>query len=477
MSTFYWHDYEAWGADPSIDRPSQFAGVRTDEQLNIISEPQVFYCQPPVDIWPCPEACLVTGITPQLAAEKGLPEREFIARIHREFSEPDTCVVGYNSIRFDDEITRYTLYRNFYDPYEREWKNGNSRWDILDMLRLCYATRPENIEWPIVDGRPSFKLENLTQANNIEHGAAHDAYSDVAATIALAKLVKQQKPRLYQYLFDLRDKRKAAALIDLVEKKPLLHVSSRFSAAYGCSALVAPLAMHPVNRNAVVVYDLSVDPSPLIDLTPQQIYERVFVSAQNLPEGEQRIPLKLVHLNKCPVLATPKLLDDRLAARLNINKAACEQHWQMLKAIDFRDKLNTLYLQATFPERSEPERRLYDGFLNDRDRALLESVRQADFNQPRGANFLFEDPRYQELLFRYRARNFPEGLSEPEQKQWQEYVAQRLIHGDEPQRSWQAITAEIAELMQRYQGQPSKLAILRALKDYIYGQAKTWRIH
>ncbi len=75
-------------------------------------------------------------------------EAEFIARIHAELAHPGTCGVGYNSIRFDDEFTRYTLYRNFYDPYAREWQNGCSRWDIIDMLRLTRALRRRGSSGP-----------------------------------------------------------------------------------------------------------------------------------------------------------------------------------------------------------------------------------------------------------------------------------------------------------------------------------------
>ena len=186
QATILWHDYETWGVSPKFDKPSQFAGIRTDLDLNIIGEPEMFYCQPPQDYLPQPEACLVTGITPQKALREGLTEAEFAERIHSLFSQPNTCVAGYNSIRFDDEVTRYLLYRNFYDPYAREWQNGNSRWDIIDMIRACYALRPEGIEWPTVerDGQQvvSFRLELLTKANGIEHEAAHDAMSDVYAT-------------------------------------------------------------------------------------------------------------------------------------------------------------------------------------------------------------------------------------------------------------------------------------------------------
>jgi exodeoxyribonuclease-1 len=91
---------------------------------------------------------MVTGITPQEAREKGVNEAEFARRIHDLFTVPNTCVVGYNNIRFDDEVTRNIFYRNFYDPYAWSWQNRNSRWDLLDIMRACYALRPEGINWP-----------------------------------------------------------------------------------------------------------------------------------------------------------------------------------------------------------------------------------------------------------------------------------------------------------------------------------------
>jgi len=194
-NTLYWHDYETFGIDPKRDRPVQFAGIRTDEALNIIGAPLVIYCQPANDFLPSPQACMITGISPQLALKEGVNEAEFISRIHAEFARPGTCTVGYNNIRFDDEFTRYTLYRNFYDPYAREWQNGNSRWDIIDLLRVTRALRPAGINWPERDdGQSSFRLEELSKANNIAHDAAHDALSDVLATIEVARLIKARQP-------------------------------------------------------------------------------------------------------------------------------------------------------------------------------------------------------------------------------------------------------------------------------------------
>lgn len=465
MNTFYWHDYETWGISPSVDRASQFAGVRTDENLNIISDPLVLYCQPPEDIWPQPDACLVTGILPQEARQKGLSEREFIERIHREFSKPKTCGVGYNSLRFDDEVTRYTLYRNFYDPYEREWKNGNSRWDIIDMVRLVYALRPDGIEWPMVDGKPSFKLENLTAANGIAHQSAHDAYSDVEATINMAKLIKERKPALYDYVVNNRSKQAVSKLIDVKACKPLFHISSHFSSLRGCAGLIVPLAMHPANKNAVIVYDLSVDPGPMALMTSEQIRDRVFVSAEDLPEGVERLPIKLVHINKCPILATTKLLDASSAARLGIDKSMCERHWQALRAMNsgsspIGKRLQTMYELDQFTSSEDPECQLYNGFLGNEDKRVMTKLRSMSGEALSSANIVFEDGRLNGMLFRYLARNFPAALSAEQQAKWREFVAVRLLKGGDKMLSYEQFNARITELKGEHVADIAKTTLL-----------------
>ncbi len=427
-TTFYWHDYETFGADPRRDRAAQFAGIRTDADLNEIGEPLNLYCQPAPDFLPNPESVLITGITPQLCLQRGLPEAGFIAAIHQQLAQPGTCGVGYNTIRFDDEFTRQLLYRNFYDPYAREWQNGCSRWDILDMLRLARALRPEGIAWPChPDGKPSFRLEHLTQANGLAHEAAHDALSDVRATIAVARLVKTCQPRLYDYVFQLRDKRKVAKLLNLQMPQPVLHVSGMFAAERGCLALVLPLAHHPVNANEVIVADLSADPSPLFELDAAALRERLFTRSDALPVGAIRPPLKTIHLNKCPVVATASLLTDDVADRWQIDRPLALQHAAMLVDHALHAKLAEVY---TTPQRepiTDPDLLLYaGGFWSNRDKASLARIRQSEPRALADGTFDFDDPRLPEMLFRYRARNFPHTLRPDEQQRWQAYCRWRL---------------------------------------------------
>lgn len=476
MATLYWHDYESWGLNPAVDRPAQFAGVRTDEDLNILGEPLVIYCQPPADVLPHAEACLVTGIAPQKALNEGMPEARFIAQIHRELAAPGTVGVGYNSLNFDDEMTRYTLYRNFYDPYEREWKNGNGRWDIINMVRLCYAVRPEGIEWPMEEGRPSFRLERLTEANGIVHAAAHDAYSDVEATIKLAALIRTRQRRLYDYVYQYRHKNQASTLIDWREQKPLLHISSKYRAENGCAAIVMPLAMHPTNKNAVIVYDLSVDPTPLITLDEREIAERVFVKQSELPEGEHRLPLKLVHLNKCPVLTTVKLLDEAAEERLQIDKALCAKHWQFLRTVDIAAKVQAVMSSSSFPSRQDPEAQLYDGFIPRQDQEVMADLRRAGEVDLRSREFVFTDPRLNEMVWRYKARNFPSSLNEVEERQWFEFCRDRLANGSEGVQSIDELTRRLQQIDEERSLNKEQKIVLQQLYRYAMDLARKYQV-
>jgi len=466
-NTFYWHDYETFGADPSKDRPSQFAGLRTDEDLNPIGDPLVIYCQPHKDILPAPQACLITGITPQLALEKGLSEPQFIEAIHRQLSVPGTCGVGYNSIRFDDEVTRYALYRNFFDPYQREWKNGNSRWDVMDMLRLTRALRPEGIEWPDHEpGRPSFKLEHLTAANGLDHEAAHDALSDVTATIAVAKLVKDKHPRLFDYVVNMRSKKAVGEMLNLSQRKPFFHISGMLSRAHMYGAIMMPLAQHPTNNNGIICIDLSFDPEVLIDLSAEEIARRVFTSTAELGDHEVRIPLKVVYINKAPVVTTHKLLDEAAAKRLDIDVSLCELHWQRLNQMDLSAKLQAVFNSQSFPEKPDAEQRLYDGFLPNGDKHLLEEVRQASCADLTEHRFHFSDPRYNDLLFSYRARYFNDSLSDQEQAVWAESCRWRLTDEKSGYLTMEQQGAEIAQLLANGGLSAEQIIVLEALSDW-----------
>lgn len=428
MSSIFWYDYETTGINPRCDRPLQVAGIRTDLELNEIDEPVNLYCQPGDDILPHPAACLITGITPDRLAEQGLCEADFMTRIHAQLAQPGTCGAGYNTLRFDDEVTRYSLYRNFFDPYAREWQGGNSRWDLIDIVRTAYALRPQGINWPRVDGRTSLKLELLTAANGIDHGQAHDALSDVRATIGLARLIRDKQPKLYDWLFQLRSKQKVLDQIRLLQ--PLVHISGRFSAERNYLGVVLPLAWHPRNRNALIVCDLHFDPQPLLEEETDTLRQRLYTRREDLAQGQLPVPLKLIHINRCPVLAPLNVLRPEDQQRLGLDMAHYQA--QALRLTDaqsrWQDKIQALYCSEDFTPSEDPEQQLYDGFLGDRDRRLCEQVRTAEPQQLVGSQWMFDDERLPELLFRYRARNFADTLSEQEQQRWREFCQLRLTN-------------------------------------------------
>ncbi|PKG57672.1 MULTISPECIES: exodeoxyribonuclease I [unclassified Shewanella] len=462
QNTLFWHDYETFGANPAKDRPSQFAGVRTDMDLNIIEEPVTFYCKLANDYLPSPEAILITGITPQLANLKGMPEAEFMAKINQQFSQEKTCVVGYNSIRFDDEVTRYGFYRNFFDPYAREWQNDNSRWDIIDLVRACYAFRPDGINWPQKeDGSPSFKLEQLTVANGLSHEKAHDAMSDVYATIAMAKLIKSVQPKLFDYYFSLRRKQEVTKLIDVLEMKPLVHVSSKISALNGCTTLIAPLAFHSTNKNSVICVNLTMDVTPLIELTAEQIRERMYTRRDDLAEDELPIGIKQIHINKSPFLAGAKTLTDENAARLDIDKAfAREQYKKLRQHPEIREKLVAVFDIESDRVITDPDLQLYSGgFFSRADKAKMEMIRNTKPVNLAALELSFDDERLPEMLFRYKARNYPETLDESELIRWREFCQPRL---NDPE-----YMIKLENIIEETEQNETKQKLLQALCHYL----------
>jgi len=470
---FFWHDYETFGIDPQRDRPVQFAGVCTDEEFNLIDDPLVVYCSVPLDYLPQPEACLITGITPQLANQKGLPEAEFIRLIHGEFARPNTCALGYNTIRFDDEVTRNCLYRNFYDPYTREWQNGNSRWDLLDAIRAARALRPEGIHWPLDDqGVPTLRLDQLTIANGIAHEAAHDALADVLATIGIAKLLKQAQPKLYQFLLANRGKHEAHRLLKFGEFEPVVHVSGKYPTLKNNLAVVVALCKHPTNSNGVIVYDLSVDPEPLLTLSTPEIRQRLFTATADLPENTARIPLKTVHVNKCPVLAPVSVIRPQDAERLAMDLDVCKSNLQKIKSAGQLSKtLSEVFSESEgfSGKTADPDLAIYSGgFFTDNDKREMTKIRSASPEQLVNKAFHFNDKRLPEMLFRYRARNYPASLTQEETKRWKEHCLEHLsADNGVASINFQSYFAKLDELANR---QDADLNLVNALRDF--GQDK-----
>ena len=464
--TFLWHDYETFGIDTRRDRPSQFAAIRTDAELNEIGVPIMLYCQPADDYLPDPQSCLITGITPQHCLAKGVPEHRFAADIEAALGASGTIGVGYNTIRFDDEFTRFLFWRNLIDPYAREWQNQCGRWDLLDVVRMTYALRPEGIVWPIgTDGKPSFRLELLTAANGIAHEAAHDALSDVRATIALARLIRERQPKLFDFCFALHKKERVQSEIGLPVRRPFLHVSGMFAAERGCLAVMWPLAAHPTNKNEVIGWDLSADPAELATLDVATIRQRLFSRAADLSADVTRLPIKTIHLNKSPmVVGNLKTLSAQRAAHWQIDLARCMQHAQHAAALGDMDAIWQAVFERAAQGPADVDHDLYGGFVGTADRRRLNTLRALTPTQLSQALPGFDDARLEELVFRYRARNFSDTLDDEGRQRWDDLRSRRLLDGEAGTRSVDMLLGELDHLAETVD--PSGEHILAALYDY-----------
>jgi exodeoxyribonuclease-1 len=468
--TFLWHDYETFGASVRRDRPAQFAAIRTDAALNEIGEPLMLYCQPANDFLPDPQSCLITGITPQECLHKGVPEYQFAARIEQALATPGTIGVGYNTIRFDDEITRFMFWRNLIDPYAREWQNDCGRWDLLDVVRTAYALRPDGIQWPVKpDGSASFKLTDLTAANGLVHETAHDALSDVRATLALARLIRDRQPRLFDFCLALRKKDRVAQELGLPTTpqaaRPFLHISGMFPADRGCLAIMWPLAMHPNNKNELIAWDLAHPPAELAGLNADEIRLRLFTRSADLPEGVGRLPVKTVHLNKSPmVMGNIKTLSPAMAAKWHIDVDQALRHAAVARDLPDMSGIWPAVFARPVDAPPDVDEDLYGGFIGQGDRRRLNQLRGLAPDKLAAARNSFDDRRLDELVFRYRARNFPATLNADEAALWHYHRSARLFEGAGGARTMDALFNEIDTLSESADERGQE--VLGALYDY-----------
>ena len=408
--SFFFYDLETSGLRAREDRIMQFAGQRTTLDLEPVGEPVNILVKITDDALPSPTAISVTGITPQKTLIDGISEAEFCKIVTSEIFTPGTCALGYNTVRFDDEFMRATLWRNFYDPYEWEWKDGRSRWDMLDVVRLTRALRPEGINWPFrPDGKPTNRLELLTKENGLFHEHAHDALSDVYATIAVSKLIKERQPALFKFLYDIRGKKDVQRLVNLENPQPFVYASGRFSSEFNKTTVALPIA--PARNGNVLIYDLR-------------------YNVEELEDRESFYPIvKELCYNKCPVVAPISVLEkDDGWEKIGLSPEIIKKNLEILaKHPEFIEQRRAENETAPeYPEAKEPEEAIYDGFLNDQDRRKVAEVRNVGTEKLADFHPEFDDERLPELLLHYKGRNFPETLSEHENEQWEKYRRARL---------------------------------------------------
>ena len=467
--TFYWYDLETSGTEPRWDRIVQFAGLRTDRELNEIGEPWCTYVHLPDDVLPSPGATLVTGITPQLAREQGIPEWRALRRIDELFREPNTCVAGYNNLRFDDEFVRYGLYRNLMDPYAREWQNGNSRWDIIDLVRAAGALRPDGIEWPVdEEGLPVYRLEALTAANGLEQDNPHDALSDTRATVALARLIRQRQPKLFAYHFAGRFKRRVRELLEPAGARLCVHVSGMYPRQRKGLAPIVSVCRHPANSNSIVVADLGEDIEMLLDWPVDRIREALFTA--NAPV---RPPLKEIRINKCPFVALADVVTEADAERLQFDRALARQRMRRLERPGIARKIQKVYARGAPESQPDVDAALYEGFLKDADKARCESFHR-ELAGGRWVDLDYRDKRLEVLASRLKSRGFSDRQDAGERDGWHAWVRDKLGAADAPWRTLRRFESELDEALESATGRRQEL--LFALKSHGEALQATYRL-
>ena len=426
---FFFYDLETSGLSAREDRIMQFAGIRTDVDLQPVGEPYNLLVALSDDTLPSPDALMVTGISPQKTADEGYTEAQFAKILTEEVFIEDTIAVGFNNIRFDDEFIRHLLWRNFYDPYEWSWRDGRSRWDMLDVVRMTRALRPEGIEWPVDDeGRATNRLELITKANGISHEAAHDALSDVEALIDVTRLIKEKQPQLFEYLLKMRSKKEVQSLVNLDDKQPFVYTSGRYDNEWNKATVAFPLASAP-NSN-VLVYDLRYDPANFVALSEKELADKVFATWEERQADDfVKLPVKILQYNRCPAVAPLGVLGQGDGwTRIGLDAATVTKHMQTLLAHpEFAERLRSVFeRKREYAPSTDPEAQLYEGFLGDQDRLRVETVRNASERELADFHPEFSDERLAPLLLHYKARNFPRVLSESEVGSWEAWRSERL---------------------------------------------------
>ncbi|MBC7868842.1 exodeoxyribonuclease I [Candidatus Saccharibacteria bacterium] len=427
--TFFFYDLETSGLSPQEARVMQFAGIRTDMDLRPIGEPINVLVKLNDDVLPSPEALMVTNITPQQTQADGYSEAEFARMLFEEVFTTDTIAVGFNNIRFDDEFIRHLFWRNFYDPYEWSWKDGRSRWDLLDVVRMTRALRPDGIKWPVdAKGVATNRLELLSSVNGLDHVKAHDALSDVEALIGVTKLIRDKQPQLYNYLLRLRDKKEVKQLVNLDDKQPFVYVSGRLDSAFNKATVAFPLTAGK-NGN-VVVYDLRYDPTPFLQMDQDTLKKKLYASwEERSKEGFQGLPVKELQYNRAPAVAPLGVLAQGEGwANISLSEAVIVKYRTiLLSAPGFAENIRTIFENKPDYKKSlDPEAQLYDSFVPDIDKIRIEKVRNSGERELADFHPSFNDERLEPLLLHYKARNFPGSLAEDESIAWEKWRAAKI---------------------------------------------------
>ena len=408
MRTFFFYDLETSGFSARYDRIMQFAGQRTNDELKPIGQPVNLLVKLTDDILPAPGAVLTTHITPQMTVADGISEADFCRYFLEQVATPDTTILGYNSTRFDDEFIRHTLWRNFHDPYQWAWSEGRDRWDLR---------------------------------------------------ISLARLLRQSQPTMWRYLLDHHDKRSVLNIITPSQPKPFVYASGRYSSSYQ-KTTVATVIAEGRTPNSYLVWDLRYDPVDFTSLSEAEILSNLTADqATRRQDDFVPVPIKELSINKCPAVAPLGVLDSASEARISLSRAEAMKHYHQLnsQAGLIKRLTGAWRKRPVFPSAGDVEGKLYDSFTPKSDQTKIRLVAAADSTGLADLHPNFTDERLDELLFRYKARQYPASLSESEEECWRKFRRAKLER---------ELPAYLSEL--------SKLASSPAADQFILEELQLW---
>lgn len=378
---YVFYDTESSGTSTRFDQVLQFAAVVTDEDFNEIDTLNV-RCRLLPHVVPAVDALLVTGVNPYDLASQPLSAFEMACLVHEKMRTWGPAVyIGQNTLKFDEEILRETFYQNLLDPYVTTAR-GSIRADLLHILRAAHTADPDVIQITTTEkGNPSFKLDRIATLNGFPNHDAHDALGDVRATIYMARLIRERAPGTWGRMMSNADPKRAA---ELIERNRLVSLLTYF----GKPKLVEAtrLAAQPGNPKQVALFDVSVDPTPWLDLEAEDIARAmgwkgpkaapVDTSAESEdevlpPRGAQGpSPFHIVRTNAMPCVFVPG------EPGAPVSDGDALERDVLIRRLDrihghprFKDTVAAaLELRSAFPKSPHIEEQIYDGFPSNEDK-------------------------------------------------------------------------------------------------------------
>ena len=421
---YVFYDFETTGISPAFDQPLQFGAVLTDAQFNEIDRVEL-RCKLAPHIIPSPYALVVTGLSPEQIVDPALPELfEFSQSIMDLIDRwtPATWI-GYNSMKFDEEVLRQTLYQNLQPNIYATQTNGNSRMDMLTVVYAVWCRNRKLLNWPTnTYGGTSFKLDQLAPQNGFGTHNAHDALGDVEATLHLARMISKGDHSLWSSFLFNRNKR---SILRKLGEFPPVAIVSRDGSAPPKTYIGCFCGTLPGNTSSAVFFNLQAGDPEVIGSSDEKLN-------LNLAEGASKITFSL------PINKTPAIFSIHDPAREHVERAGVIAKSPSLRAT-FLHSASALFSNDKAPDAVPVEKQIYGKFYSNSDRALLQEFQSSDWISRRKIVNLFEDARLRQLGRRLIAYYRKDLLTEREAMQFKNFIKERWTATDTKTTEWTTI--------------------------------------